>query len=347
MSWVAAAVTVGTAVGGAVYNSSKAKKAQKANNAVLSDAKKAGAFRPLAIPKPVELHVPPAENILAAWRGEVTSQFPAYDRIADNLNVSEQDAARYANEASNARYYEALQQLTSNALQASKGKLPADVQANILRQANEDSYLRGFSYGTPSGGAETYAGGNPASANLALRNLGLTSLDLMKYGDALTGNVLEQSRASRGDIISAKDVTPTPQIFQDQMNASAVAQYNYASDKSNYNAARINAPIQAAYNKLALQMNIQQQNNALGMQASSNNAQLAMSALQALGGLYGGSSTLGGNRTQPTTTTNSGGYMNDIGASPFDVDTAYVQNGLWYNRQGTPVSDAATITAIS
>lgn len=344
MSWVAAAVTVGTAVGGAVYNSSQAKKAKKANNSLVSSAEKAGAFNPLAIPKPQELHVPPAEQILSSWRGEVLGQFPAYDQIAGKLNDSEQAAARKANTAANPEYYNALNQLTVNALQASRGNIPDDVKQNLLRQANEDSYLRGFSYGTPGGsGGNVFAGGNDAAANLALRNLGLSSLDMMKYGDALTGNVLDQSRASRGTVLSAKDVTPTPQIFQDQMNASAVAQYNYATDKAGYTAATKNAPIQAAYNKLALQMGVQAQNNNLSAQVTNSNAQLAMSALQALGGLYGGGSTLGQGKSASNAAVGSVG-----GAGGYPDFTGTTQaNGLWYNNVGTPVADAATITAIS
>lgn len=341
MSWVAAAVSVGTAVGGAVYNSSQSKKAQKANNSLISQAESAGAFRPLFIPKPQELHVPPAESILSSWRGEVTNQFPAYDAIADKLNVSEQDAARYANQAANPSYYNVLDQLTTNALQMSGGRIPQDVKENLLRQANEDSYLRGFNYGTPSGQSRTFAGGNEAAANLALRNLGLTSLDMMTRGNALGQQVLDQSRLSRGTVMSAKDVVPTPQIFQDQLNASAVAQYNYATDKAGYQAARKNAPIQAAYNKLALQMGVQQQNNALSGMASANNAQLAASAMQALGGLFGGSSTLGAGRSVGNT---PGTAYAQPTADAWMSDTSLLTSAINSpNNLNQPVSSASTI----
>ena len=341
MSWVAAAVTVATTVGGAAYNSSQARKAKKSNDAMLSSAEKAGAFRPLTIPKPEMLHVPSAESILGSWRGEVTGQFPAYDAIAGKLNTSEQAAARYANQAANPQYYEALNQLTQNALTASRGELPADVKANILRQAGEDSYLRGFSYGTPSGGSGTFAGGNPADANLALRNLGLSSLDMSRYGNQLIGNVLDQSRASRGTVMSAKDVIPTTDIFTNQMNNAAIAAYNYATDKANYQAAKKNAPITAAYNKLALQMGVQQQNQALGAQASTSNAQLALSAMQALGGTFSGG-TIGAGRSASNAPVGGAGYQSTYP----DFTGATQANGLWYDQRGTPVADAATITAI-
>lgn len=347
MSWVAAAVTVGTAIYGGVSSAQASKKARKANNALLTGAENSGAFDPLAIPKPQELKVPSAQEILSSWRGEVNGNFPAYDEIAGKLNTSEQAAARYANTAANPQYYTALDSITSNALQASSGKIPDDVRQNLLRQANEDSYLRGFNYGTPGGKSAGYAGGNDAAANLALRNLGLTSLDMMKYGDTLTQGVLDQSRQSRGSIISAKDTVPTTDIFANQMNASAIAQYNFASDKANYAAASANAPIQAAYNKLALQMGVQGQNNALAAQTTTSNTQLAMSALQALGSMYGGKGTTigsnmssgwSGNQTYTPTSTYA-----QVGESVFGspAGNVYVPSNT-----AQPVSSASTITAI-
>jgi hypothetical protein len=341
---IAAGITAAGAIGGAAINSRSASKARKANNAIVSGADKAGAFRPLAIAKPERLNVPAAESILSSWRGEVSGQFPAYDAIADKLNVSEQDAARYANTAANPNYYNVLNQLTSNALQASRGEIPADVRQNVLNQANEDSYLRGFSYGTPSGGSRSYAGGNEAAANLALRNLGLTSLDMMKYGDQLGGQVMDQSRASRGTVMSAKDVVPTSDIFGNQMNAGAMADYNYRTDKQTYTAARKNAPIQAAYNKLALQMGVQQQNNALSGMAASNNAQLAMSAAQALGSLYQPTGTIGAGRSVGNTAVSSFGTPAvgwDTGVSDPNFNPVFT-SGL-----NQPVASASSIRAIS
>lgn len=349
MSWVAAAVTVGSAAVGGLASRSSARKAASSNSSLLSSAQKAGAFRPLSIPKPQELHVPSAPSILSSWRGEVTGKFPEYDAIAGRLNVSEQAAARYANQAQNPQYYQALDQITSNALQASRGQIPQDVRENILRQANEDSYLRGFSYGTPEGQSRTYAGGNEAAANLALRNLGLTSMDMMRYGDQLAGQALDQSRAGRGAVLSAKDVVPTPDLFQQQMNAAAIAQYNYASDKAGYDAATRNAPIQSAYNKLALQMGIQTQNNALGVQSATNSAALAMSAMQALGGLYNGGPLLGlgGRSAAPSATASTAAQPGWNSTFWGDLAGTAAGTPLFASPRSTnqPVSSASSIRA--
>jgi len=349
--WVTLLGTAAISAGTMAYSSSQAKKARKRGEGTLAAGEKAGAFSPLAIPKPVEMDVPSAGEILASWRGEVTTNLPEYEKIGQGLNISEQEAARVANVKANPQYYAALNQITTNALQAGRGVIPKDVQQNVLRSANEDAYLRGFSYGGPGDrGGNVYAGGNDAAANLALRNLGLTSLDMMKYGDTLGGAALEQSRASRGDIVSAKDVVPTPQIFQDQMNASALAQYNYASDKSAFKAASQNAPIQAAYNKLALQMGVQGQSDALAAQTSSQNMQLAMSALQAMGKAYsGGGATIGGQTAAAgngavanwQSGTTSRPYDSNNFLNNYEVPTVIPLNSQTYQ----PLSSAGTITA--
>lgn len=347
MSWIYAAVTVATTVGGMAYNSSQSKKARKRNEGRLRAGEEAGAFDPLAIPEPQELDVPSAEEILAAWRGEVLTNFPEYDKISGKLNVSEQEAARVANKMANPQYYSLLDRLSVNASEAAQGKLPTDVKQNILRNANEDAYLRGFSYGTGNGsGGNVFAGGNDAAANLALRNLGLSSLDMMKYGNSLTGNVLDQSRASRGQVLSAKDTVPTTAIFQDQMNMEAIAQYNFASDKAAFEAASHNAPIQAGYNKLALQMGIGTQNAALSAQTGASNMQLALSAMQALGKGFSGGSTIG-STTRQTAPTATYDYTQGYLGNSADFTGASMNGGLYYNQFGKPIAEAATITAVN
>lgn len=291
--------TVAT-VASAGYGIAANSKAAKDRKAAMAQAQGSGVFDPMAIPEPTKLEVPSAPEILSSWRGEVTSKFPEYDKIAGMENQSSQAAARTANLQANPDYYTALNQLTNNALAAGKGRLPDDVKESILRNTNDNAYLQGFSYGKSGGGGNVYAGGNDAAANLALRNLGVSSLDMMKYGDSLSQGVLEQSRASRGDIVSAKDVLPTQGFFQDQMNAAAIAEYNFGTDQSMFKAGVANAPRQAGYNQLLFQTGMGGQQ----MQSNAANAQLAMSALQALGGLYGtyaqGNTNLGASTSRPT-----------------------------------------------
>jgi hypothetical protein len=246
------------------------------------------AFSPLQVPEPAEIEYASPEEILAAWRGEVIGHFPEYSKIGGMLNTDEQQAAQNANLMANPQYYALLSTLTNKALDYSSGRLPQDVKQNILQQANEDSYLKGFVYGKSGGGGNVYAGGNDAAANLALRNLGLTSLDLSRYGLQLTGSALEQSRASRGRVVSALDTIPTQQFFQNQMNLGSEGEYMNEQNRNNYEAAVANAPAQAAYNQLLFRANL------AGQQASQQAGQTQMlgqlfQAGMQLYGMYRGS----------------------------------------------------------
>ena len=275
----AAVVTAGTAVASAV----SANKAQKKQEQAMNDAQQGGAFDPLKIPKPQKLKVPSAGGIMGQYRQDVTQNYGGYEDIAQRYSASEQEATRAATEAANPNYYNILQQLSNTSLQAGKGMLPEDVKQQILQNANEDAYLKGFSYGKTGGGGNVYAGGNDAAANLALRNLGLSSLDMMKYGNALGQDVLGQTRSSRGRVVSTMDVAPDPALFQQQMNNAAIADYNYKTDRAAYRTGSENAITQAATNKLAFQTNAQTNQNAIGQ--SSN--RMALESLTALGSLYG------------------------------------------------------------
>jgi len=275
----AAVVTAGTAVAGAV----SANRAQKKQEQAMNDAQQGGAFDPLKIAKPQKLKVPSAGGIMGQYRQDVTQNYGGYEDIAQRYSASEQEANRSALEGANPNYYNVLQQLSNTALQAGKGMLPDDVKQQILQNANEDSYLKGFSYGKTGGGGNVYAGGNDAAANLALRNLGLSSLDMMKYGNALGQDVLGQTHSSRGRVVSTMDVAPDPALFQQQMNNAAIADYNYKTDRAAYRTGSENAITQAATNKLAFQTNAQTNQNAIGQ--SSN--RMALESLTALGSLYG------------------------------------------------------------
>lgn len=288
----AAAVTAGTAVAGAVGS----RKAQKNQQRTMAAAEAGGAFDPLVLPKPQRLKVPSAGGIMGSYRQDVTQNYGGYEDIAQRFTGSEAAATRAATEAANPNYYNVLQQLSNTAMQASKGVLPADVRQQILQNANEDAYLKGFSYGKSGGGGNVYAGGNDAAANIALQNLGLSSLDMMKYGNALGQDVLSQTRASRGRVTSAMDVAPNPALFQQQMNNAAIADYNYRTDQAGYRAGMQNAPTQAALNKLTFQTGAQTNQAAMGQ--SSN--RMALESLTALGNMYGNVSGAGSQTTGQT-----------------------------------------------
>ncbi len=70
-------------------------------------------------------------------------------------------------------------QIGTNALSFSRGELPADVVANLGRTASQRGLSGGFGQGFRGGGTGT------AMGNSLLRGLGLTSLDLSKFGTQL------------------------------------------------------------------------------------------------------------------------------------------------------------------
>ena len=314
------AITAGTAISGAIGS----RKAQKNQQQAFAAAEKGGAFDPLVIAKPQRLKVPSAGGIMGQYRQDVTQNYGGYEDIAQRFSASEQAATRAATEAANPNYYNVLQQLSSTAMQAGKGMLPADVRQQILQNANEDAYLKGFSYGKSGGGGNVYAGGNDAAANIALQNLGLSSLDMMKYGNALGQDVLSQTRASRGRVTSAMDVAPQPGLFQQQMNNAAIADYNYRTDRAAYRTGSENAITQAASNKLAFQTNAQANQAAIGQ--SSN--RMALESLTALGNLYGntanmgsqaggGESLFGGLTSKVKNLFGTQDYMSGFGSDPY------------------------------
>ena len=295
------AVSAGSAISGAIGS----RKSRKNQQQAFSAAEEAGAFDPLVLAKPERMNVPGAGQIMGSYRGDIQQNYGQYEDIAQRYSASEQAANRSATEAANPNYYNVLQQLSNTALQAGRGVLPDDVKQQILQNANEDSYLKGFSYGKTGGGGNVYAGGNDAAANLALRNLGLSSLDMMKYGNALGQDVLGQTRSSRGRVVSTMDVAPDPAMFQQQMNNAAVADYNYRTDKSSYRAGMQNAPTQAALNRLTFQTGAQTNQAAVGQ--SSN--RMALESLTALGSMYG---NLYPNGMPASTTGSSGGFFGGI-----------------------------------
>lgn len=296
-----------------------------------------GAFKPLKVPEPAEVEFAAPEEVLGRWRGEVTGHFPEYSHIADLQNVDEQKAAQKANLMANPDYYSLLGAQSNLAQSYARGEIPADVKEQIFNNASENALTRGFSYGRSGGGGNTYANGNDASANLALKNLGLTSLDLTKVGSSMISENLGQSRASRGRVISATDVLPTQAFFVDQMNMVSQGDYMNEQNQNNYEAAKANAPQQAAYNQMLFRQNMmtnqQAQSNAQSAAQSQQFAQIAQAVGSYYSGQYGGGASAAGSSGSGAAVGSSinGAYgtsangTNYYGSSPYSSQTT----GSW------------------
>lgn len=95
------------------------------------------------------------------------------------------------------------QQIGSNALSFSRGELPQDTIESIQRAAAQTGIQGGYGFGSQGGKTG-------ALANLNLRNLGLTSLDLTKYGTNLGIQVNQSAKGLMPQLGSAFDWLFTP-----------------------------------------------------------------------------------------------------------------------------------------
>lgn len=112
--------------------------------------------------------------------------------------------------------FDSLQsQIGQNALAFSRGQLPADVVESIGRAAATRGLAGGFGLGARGGGTGTALG------NSLLRGLGLTSLDLSKFGTNLAMNASLQAKQLSPPLFdpTALMVTPGQAIGYEFQNA--------------------------------------------------------------------------------------------------------------------------------
>lgn len=103
-------------------------------------------------------------------------------------------------------YFDQLQrQLGQNALSYSQGNLPADVVQSIGKAAAQRGLQGGFGMGARG------AGGGTALSSLNLRNLGLTSLDLSKFGSQLAMNAGIQAKQLSPGLTDPMSLLISPQ----------------------------------------------------------------------------------------------------------------------------------------
>ena len=106
-------------------------------------------------------------------------------RLTNNLNTREAQRMYRTFQPS----FDSLQsQIGTNALSFARGQLPADVVASLGRAASSRGLASGFGQGARGGGSGTALG------NSLLRGLGLTSLDLSKFGTQLAMNASLQAK---------------------------------------------------------------------------------------------------------------------------------------------------------
>lgn len=166
--------------------------------------------------------------------------------------------------------FDSLQsQIGQNALSFSRGQLPADVVASLGRAASSRGLASGFGQGARGGGSGT------AMGNSLLRGLGLTSLDLSKFGTQLAMNASLQAKQLSPALYDPTQLAVMPQ--------QAIG-YDFQNAGIQNDAARYWNQVQ----NQALQANIGAQNTA---NTNATNTQLAGELANAQAIQQAGSST--------------------------------------------------------
>jgi hypothetical protein len=254
-----------------MYASSQQSKAAKEKQNALKDGTK-------ELPPPVDL--PPAERINPgkvqnAYLKNVSGSMDYATGIADFVN-------RYKLGATLRNYrkmqpnFDAIQgQVGKNALSFARGELPEDVVDEIGRRTAETGIQGGYGQGSQGGKSG-------ALGNAMLRNLGLTSLDLAKYGSELGMRVNQSAASMSPQVMTGLDLFASPgswlgaeQFNVGQQNQFTLAQ-NGMENKTQYeNTAlgnNLNTAIaQSEYEaQVARAMAIQQASSSLGSLATLN-----------------------------------------------------------------------------
>jgi hypothetical protein len=152
----------------------------------------------------------PPDPTTVDWRREVVNALnfnnANFPRAAGYANQVNQFNTRQAQKQYRTfqPYFDSLQrQVGANALSFSQGELPADVVANIGRTASQRGLSGGFGQGARGGGSGT------AMGNSLLRGLGLTSLDLSKFGTQLAMNASMQAKQLSPGLYDPTQMLPT------------------------------------------------------------------------------------------------------------------------------------------
>jgi hypothetical protein len=183
--WFTGLITAGLvlAAGAAVYAGSEQKKASK--SAANQMRQGVQTFEPIApnAPETVDWR----RSALDALNFNINHQAQQQQFASQTNRFNTQQAQRMYRTFQPG--FDSLQsQIGANALSFSRGELPADVVSSLGRAASTRGLASGFGQGARGGGSGTALG------NSLLRGLGLTSLDLSKFGTQLAMNASLQAK---------------------------------------------------------------------------------------------------------------------------------------------------------
>lgn len=199
-SGIAAAMLATAAIGAgtSIYTSSKQSKAAEENANALRGLNTN--FDPQLLGQPAQLDLNSIlGNVLSTNRNNLGSA----QSYTNRLNAGDfQQFMKYIKKIQPS-FKPIQKQVGENALSFARGELPSDTVSSIGRAAAERGIQGGYGYGSQGGKTG-------ALANLNLRNLGLTSLDLTKYGTNLGLQVNQSAKQLLPNLSSAKESLFSP-----------------------------------------------------------------------------------------------------------------------------------------
>lgn len=262
----------GTAVaaGGAIYSASQQKKAADRQAQALGGMETQSAM--LGDPAQID-----PLSVLQQLYGANSANF-------DNARLQAASANKFNTRQALRAYNQMLPgfsqlqaQIGANANAFARGELPSDVQSAITRAAAQRGIQGGFGFGSQgaSGGA---------LGNLNLRNLGLTSLDLAKYGTQVGMQASQQAAGLTPRLMGQQDFMLTPQqmLGIQQFNAGAQNQFALANNQL------ANQSIASQNQLLANQAQQQYAADLAQAQMIGSTAQAIGGGMSGLAGAYGG-----------------------------------------------------------
>lgn len=204
-------------------------------------------------------------------------------------------------------YFDTLQrQVGQNALSFSQGQLPPDVVASLGRSAATRGLSGGFGQGARGGGSGTALG------NSLLRGLGLTSLDLSKFGTQMAMQANMQAKQLSPALFDPTSLMVSPQL---------AVNFEMQNAQTQNEAARYWNQLQ----NQALMGNVSAQNTA---NSNATNTELAGQLAQAQAIQQAGSSVAGGIGTYATNQPSS--YIPNYSGAP----SGGAVPGYGYNPSG-------------
>lgn len=230
-------------------------------------------------------------------------------RLAGGVNRFQQNQALKGYEKFQPYFRQNQELIGRNAASFARGELPSDVVSSIGRAAAQRGIQGGFGMSQGAGG------GGTALGSLNLRNLGLSSLDLSKWGTQFAQSANQAGAAMMPGLFdpSSQFLNPALALNGMQFNANAINQTNQ---------------LNAGYE------------NAMGMGMIANQQQ---SALQQGQMIQGASNTVAGMMGQYAQMQQAQKMQNNYGGRPsYGINNA---NASTFGNSGTSNGDYGFITS--